>query len=357
MAPVLFAVVLQLSAPPDPPPLVRATIYGQHAYTSNSGGSVGGESGPNNDGRAWIIKSALDTSAGMTFLDCHEFIGYHSVALRQWQFIGGRFHFLSYGAFGAHSWLSIGDAALRAVSLDAIESVNSGLQKGAIFDKRLIYFKDKLIEIGAGLTPIEGEARLMHYGDAYAKKVHFDFWVRGPREYEVYIAAPPPIAPAELPKGLSGVRLGREPHKYNRLIRSNFNAEREKTTDTKPWLLWETVGDWTYDWDGPFYVATHAADRFFVTEAGRIFAPPPKGKAAAPLVAVWKETPVDALIHDADKSKWYAFTKDQYFEIADPVKPLPHKLQIVRSTKTEDALETAAKCGRVIRGLPEPKGK
>ena len=66
---------------------------------------------------------------------------------------------------------------------------------------------------------------------------------------------------------------------------------------------------------------------------------------------------MDALIHDADNAKWYAFTKDQYFEVADPIKPKPHTIEIRRSKIANEALETAAKCGRVIRGLPEPKGK
>ena len=61
------------------------------------------------------------------------------------------------------------------------------------------------------------------------------------------------------------------------------------------------------------------------------------------------------LIHDSDHKTWYSFTKDQYFEVADPIKPKPHAIAIRRSWFAEPALETAAKCGRVIRGLPEPK--
>ena len=48
---------------------------------------------------------------------------------------------------------------------------------------------------------------------------------------------------------------------------------------------------------------------------------------------------------------------NQYFEVKNPIEPLAHTLNIVRADTATEALETAAKCGRVIRGLPEPKGK
>jgi hypothetical protein len=123
-------------------------------------------------------------------------------------------------------------------------------------------------------------------------------------------------------------------------------------------LQWDVVGEWTFDWRGPFYVIATGDDRFIVTETGRMFAAPQKAKARTPLKEIWKgEPPVDALIHDADNGKWYAFTKDQYFEIADPIKPKAHTVPVRRAKTADEALETAAKCGRVIRGLPEPKAK
>ena len=44
-------------------------------------------------------------------------------------------------------------------------------------------------------------------------------------------------------------------------------------------------------------------------------------KAGTPLKAVWTGKPVDSLIHDSDRKKWYGFTADQWFEIADPIVP------------------------------------
>ena len=122
-------------------------------------------------------------------------------------------------------------------------------------------------------------------------------------------------------------------------------------------VQWDVVGEWTFDWQGPFYVAAVGDDRYFVTDTGHVFAAPKAAKPWTPLKEIWKDKPVDALIHDSDNGKWYAFTKDQYFEVADPIKPKPHTIAIRREWTANKALETAAKCGRVIRGLPEPKGK
>ena len=152
----------------------------------------------------------------------------------------------------------------------------------------------------------------------------------------------------------------------NRLTRSDYlpelilkvdNVDRTRNleTDRSLALRWKTVGEWTFDWTGPFYVTATGDERFFVTDKGRVYTPPKDAKPGALLKELWKGAPVDVLIHDSDHKKWYAFTKDQYFEVADPIKPKPHALTIRRSWFAEPALETAAKCGRIIRGLPEPK--
>jgi hypothetical protein len=121
---------------------------------------------------------------------------------------------------------------------------------------------------------------------------------------------------------------------------------------------WVEKESWKADRAEPFYLAANGDDRFLVTDAGRVFAAPRPAKADTPLKEVWKgKPPVTALIHDADAKKWYAFTKDEYFEVADPVKPKPHTLRIRLSKTADEALDPAVRCGRVIRGLPEPKGK
>ncbi|HVK14126.1 MAG TPA: hypothetical protein VM597_35620 [Gemmataceae bacterium] len=359
MTAILFVLTLPLSAPPESPPLVRATVSDKCVYSSGLWRSAAGESRSLDGGRLWIMKRSLQAPAETTLLDGMLSTYQTPDALHRWKLIDGRFYFVSYGPWGAERASSVTGGTLRTVSLAAVESVNSGRQKGIDFDNRRNYFLEELIEVAAGLNPIGVESRAMIRGEAYAKKVYFDIWSRGRKEYEVYVAAPRPDGLAEKgPDYLPLELIDRNPHKYNRLVRADFRAERQTETDVSPNLLWETVGDWTYDWDGPFYVATCAADRFFGTEAGRIFAPPANGKAGTPLKEVWAgKPPVDALIHDSDSAKWYAFTKDQYFEVADPIKPKPHTLTIQRSAKAEDALDTAARCARVIRGLPEPKRK
>src|SRR5439155_26860573 len=77
-------------------------------------------------------------------------------------------------------------------------------------------------------------------------------------------------------------------------------------------------------------------------------------RAGTTLKEVWKGPPVEVLIHDSDAKTWYAFTKDQYFEIVEPIKPKSHSIAIRRAWVADDALKTAAECGRLIRSLPVP---
>ena len=164
-------------------------------------------------------------------------------------------------------------------------------------------------------------------------RVNFDFLPASDGRYEWY---------ASVPDG-----------EQNRVTRWGWQPGPKKGEAGK----WTEFGTWAVDdTSAPFAVA--AGDkRFFVTESGNVFAVPPGAKAGTPLKAVWDRKTVDALIHDADNGKWYAFTKDQYFEIADPIKPKAHTLDVRRGKTAEEASETAAQCGRVIRGLPEPKAK
>ncbi len=152
--------------------------------------------------------------------------------------------------------------------------------------------------------------------------------------------------------------------KQVRLNRWDSTPPKKKGDKT----TWEEVGVWTPAAMGSFFATASGLERNFVTETGRVFAAPRGAKAGTPLKEIWKGPRVEVLIHDADNAKWYAFTKDQYFEIIDPIAPKAHTLVIrrdqslkepntTRSWSANEALDRAAKCGRVIRGLPEPKGK
>jgi hypothetical protein len=139
-------------------------------------------------------------------------------------------------------------------------------------------------------------------------------------------------------------------------------------------LQWEKVGEWEFDWTGPFYVAAIGDDRYFVTDTGRVFFAPRIDRKFPPdvpwssndvratkpvkpetkLKDLWKGPPVDVLIHDDDAKTFYAFTKDQWFEIADPIQPKPHNLVIQRAWTANRAIETAAQCGKLIRSTGAP---
>ncbi len=171
----------------------------------------------------------------------------------------------------------------------------------------------------------------------FRQDVTFDFWPIADGQYEWYVSEP----------GLKDL---------SRLTRWDSSPLSEKGVKPK----WTKVGSWTGNLVGDFYVTASGADRYFVSGSdGRIFLAPRGGKPGDPLKEVWTESPVALLLHDADAGKSYAFTKEQFFEITDPIKPKPHtvtfRFPISRQWDAHKALETAAKCGRVIRGLPEPK--
>lgn len=130
---------------------------------------------------------------------------------------------------------------------------------------------------------------------------------------------------------------------------------RKKGDQTK----WAEAGVWNADFGSRFFAVSSGDDRYFVSDMGHVYFAPRVAKVAktgTPLKETWTgKPPVDALIHDVDSKKWYAFTKDEYFEITDPIKPKPHTLAALKGRTAMEALDAATRCGRVIRGLPEPK--
>ncbi len=104
-------------------------------------------------------------------------------------------------------------------------------------------------------------------------------------------------------------------------------------------------------WDGPFYVAADGADRHFVVPGGRVFTLPADAPPGSALVKTWDADPILALVHDSDAGKSYAFTRTHSFHITSKPDPKPHALTAFPGATAEEALDTVAKCGRVIRGI------
>ena len=170
------------------------------------------------------------------------------------------------------------------------------------------------------------------------RSVYFDFLPIADGQFEWYVTAPGP-------KGTTTRQTTR------------WVSKRPTEKGEKP--KWMETGLWTHNYFGEFYVHANGADRYFVTgQTNGILKAAGDAKPGAGLKEVWKGPPVAVLIHDADVGKSYAFTKDEYFEIADPIKPKPHSVSIRfpvrRAWDAHKALDTAIRCERVVRGLPEP---
>jgi hypothetical protein len=341
--PVVIAIYLIFTS--LPPPICRGALIDTSVYTTGVGGHTdvklveGG-------GVLWLFKRDIKGKFDDVIVDRVDGISGRNALLR-WQLFGNKCHYVAYGMATGDTFARTG--TVRAVPLNAIETLNMGGDITRFRERQDAY--EKSIRHDPYLSPVMRAVTFK--GNEVARRVTFDFWPHDDGRCEVYTS---------------------EPDNGCRLTRADYHPEWKLFGVRARSGWWEARAAWALEWAGPFYVVAVRGDRFFVTDTGRVFAAPrvtepgkpfeemrfaepPAPKPTAKLKEIWNGPPVDALIRDDDSGKWYAFTKEQYFEIADPVKPRPHTISIRRTWYAEQALETATKCGRVIRGLPEPKAK
>ncbi len=342
------------------PPIVRGTLEGNKVYTSGVKRGTTAEYHLSGGGMLSILRQDIRSGKTLAVLD-RQSIGGDRNAFLRWQLIDKNYYYILYSGGVADDQPSdITRAKLSAFHLPMLEAVYADGITAPDRQKRHHDYHNSTSDyfpfFGNFADPNRSESR-SHAVDA---RIYYDIWARGRNFWELYAT------------------------EGNRLTREDFHPERVKLGPEHRKRIWEKAGVWTYDWTGPFYVAANGEDRYFATEirtpstkkpflrdaefrrddeelclvtGSRIFVAPRNAKEGTALKEVWKGTRIVALIHDADGKTSYAFTKDQYFEIADPIQPKPHTLMIRREPTADKALEIAAKCGRLIRGLPEIKGK
>ena len=311
------------------PPIVRSTLVDSLVYTAGVDKAANGLHLALGGGQFSLLQQDLKRQSEVVAFDHLTGIYGNWNALLRWQLIDNRLFCSPYG-IASYEPVSRRTAAISAVPLTALKNLCASRGKFD-YESRQEEFREVTEAwpwLGTRLSSCMWETNQIQL------RIFFDFWAKSGKRYEVYVT---------------------EPHKNNRLTREDSTPDKMGKGGQYERLNWTTTNAWTFDWTGPFYVTATGDERFFVTDKGRVYTPPKDYKPGALLKELWKGAPVDVLIHDSDHKKWYAFTKDQYFEVADPIKPKPHTLTIRRSWFAEPALETAAKCGRVIRGLPEPK--
>ena len=344
-------------------PVVRGTLEGSRVYTVGVTWSSDREARASGGGLLVILRQDIRGEKGPVALKCGKSVGGNWSALFRWQLIDKNCYFVTYG--NTAGGIGPDDAVIRergaviAFSLPMLEAVwVEGLTEP---DRQRRY---REFNYSGHSWNDFGTLRYRTHGesDDVKQQIYLDIWSRGEKFWEVYAA---------------------EPHRGNRLTREDFRPEKVKRDNTN-WIdVWETVGTWTFDWTGPFHVAANLEDRYFVTDirtrpkpillgrgglppkdddpalvfGSRIFLAPRAAKPDTPLKEVWKGRRIEALIHDNETQTFFAFTKDEYFEIANPIRPKPHNIAVHRSNSADRALEVAARCGRVIRGIPEPKKK
>jgi hypothetical protein len=327
MAALWLAFALPISILPlISPPVIRAALHNKRVYTSGVTGRSSETKWTAGSGHLWLFRMDLNEGSPITSLEYEFGNSGRWNGLLRWQLISSRYYCVNYPWSDGAPFSRAGYTG--GIPLVGIEVANANRNSPDFYPHQFQKYR-KLLEGGVYLRPVGSATTSMER--SVQERVFFDLWCRGDKQYEVYVT---------------------EPDNGNRLTRHDFHPERTIRADQDPILLWETVGEWKVDWQGPFYVAPIGDNRFFLTDTGRVFLAPQGDKPGTPLKELWKGPPVDILIHDGDGATWYAFTKDQFFEIADPIKPKPHRVNIRREWTAIKAVETAALCGRVIRSLP-----
>ena len=331
------------------PPIVRAALRQSCVYNSAVAPIVKGENPKDGDrkpsasmrvdgrGRLWIYRMELHSGSAPTPLATTRYTGDNPLYLHRWQFDAEKY----YGVqdFRANFWGG-GDPYIRypyllPLSVKAIERFNIPAHASMSDSMWLAEFEETWVDRLVLLYPDFSAVDASFKGDLAPSKsdkhqIFFDFLCHGNGCCEAYVT---------------------EPHLGHRITRMDYDPKRPIPPSHGKDFLWYGKVEWKTDWKGPFYVAANGDERFIVTDTGCVFLAERNVKPGTPLKEIWKGPPVDALIHDTESKKWYGFTKNQYFEIADPIRPKSHQLTIRRSWSAEEAIATGANCGRVIRNI------
>jgi len=333
--PLLIAAMLALDR--AEPPMVRAALSEDRGHLAAVGKSFRGPEFTHGGGVFWVIRWEIASANRLPALMNRDQLFGRNNPLLRWQILDDSLSCVAY------HWADDDRVVRRGDGMSgSMRDTRPGDERD-LFGHRRPQVGEHLqirLEAGPSFAPVRRAVDGKRPGDQ--RQVYFDFWCRGDRRFEVFVT---------------------EPSQRNRLLREDFRPQHQKFPDTKESdsqtiarlkLLWERKGEWTFDWTGPFFVAAVGDERFFVTETGRVYATPKGAEYGAALKVIWSGPRVEALIHDSDAATWYAFTKDQWFEIADPIMPKPHKAAVKRAWKADEALVVAKECGRVIRQSSAP---
>jgi len=125
---------------------------------------------------------------------------------------------------------------------------------------------------------------------------------------------------------------------------------------------WEIIKTWSRA--GPNHVYAVEDRRFFVSDTGDLDVGTLDGKPESASEHIPVEDGIQVMIDDQDLGKIYAFTYSHYFELGDLKTWTKHGIPIPkmadygnRVQEADESMALAAKCARVVRGLPEPKAK
>jgi len=330
MTPLWVSLALAVAVMSSVTPPVRGTLHGRYSYVTGLRKLDHDPHWLSGAGSLAVLRIALDPREDVLII--HQFYGAISTqtSMLRWQIVGDRFHLVSRRT-GSNDFDFPLSSTIGSVALPALEAAQGAGPDAADHSRRIkisVNTADYWPFLGTKLSPYAFEL------SRHRSKVTYDLWIRGRKEWEVYLA---------------------EPSRGNLLSREDFHSERDNGSKNDRNPLWETAAEWTFDWTGSFYVVAVGDERFFVTDAGRLYHAPRAAKPRTPLREIKVPGRIDAIIHDSDARKWYAFTASRYFEVGELIQPKPHAIAIRRAWFAMDALATSAECGHVIRNPRPPR--
>jgi len=110
--------------------------------------------------------------------------------------------------------------------------------------------------------------------------------------------------------------------------------------------------DFKVDLAGPIHVVATGNKRFVIAESGAVCRIPADAKTGDKLTPIWSGSPILALITDSKRGKSFAFTADEYFEIADRIRPKAHTLTSILRRNRGELIEAVADCARAASKMP-----
>ena len=183
-----------------------------------------------------------------------------------------------------------------------------------------------------------------------ADSVRFDLFPTADRQCLLSVLVPGEFSPAEswVVPPCSGPTIC--------VFRYDFHGEISADPGNhEHWVgIWTLVAKIPSKFVEPFYMFP-VGDRYqFISQSGKLYRTDDDNSRLEREMLTHplsESAAIRALLQDADGQKFYAFTEDSFFEIAERIKFHPFDLGPLENVKPEDPLPTVRRCALALRAV------